>query len=230
MSSDYHHPNPIIDILRRVEPFATMRRRAREARHEDAPAGKFHYRRPEFWTYISTGFISDPRFAAAYKAGKDTGSWGHEIEWRVHVSCWIAEQAAQLPGDFVECGVNRGGISRSIVEYLDFNKLDKKFYLLDTFEGFPEDMADTAATAIPEGYYTECYEAARATFAPFPGCVLIRGAVPGTLPQVATEHVAYLSIDMNSAPPETAAMEYFLAAHGYRRLDCVRRLRAPRIR
>jgi hypothetical protein len=38
---------------------------------------------------------------------------------------------------------------------------------------------------------------------------LIRGAVPQTLSQVPSSQVAFLSIDMNCAEPEVAALEYF---------------------
>ena len=38
-------------------------------------------------------------------------------------------------GDFVECGVDRGGYSLTVVRYLDFGKLAEAFYLLDTYEG-----------------------------------------------------------------------------------------------
>jgi hypothetical protein len=60
-----------------------------------------------------------------------------------------------------------------------------------------------------EGRYEECFAQVAATFAAYPNVRFIRGAVPDTLPQVAAERVAYLSIDMNCAAPEIAAGEYF---------------------
>lgn len=45
------------------------------------------------------------------------------------------ERVRNKEGDFVECGVNRGGLSRAVMHYVDFERLDKQFWLLDTFEG-----------------------------------------------------------------------------------------------
>src|ERR1017187_5492964 len=66
-----------------------------------------------------TSFLYSEKFSAAYDAGKRTGSWGTmDLRWRVFVACWAAEHARLIPGDFVECGVNRGGISRAVMEYI----------------------------------------------------------------------------------------------------------------
>lgn len=37
----------------------------------------------------------------------------------------------------------------------------------------------------------------------------IKGAIPETLPQVDSDKIAYLHIDMNCVEPEIAAVEYF---------------------
>lgn len=154
---------------------------------------------------------TDPRFQRAYKLGRATQSWGAaEVEYRCYTACWAAVQGLAIKGDFVECGVNRGGLSRAIIEYVDFAaQRDRHFYLLDTYCGFPDQFAGTAAPSIPDGYYSECYEDVRQTFALFPNVTLIRGTVPDTLSQVPSERVAYLSLDMNSAEPEIAAITHF---------------------
>ena len=56
-------------------------------------------------------FIADPKFAAAYAFGMTDGPPGRHLEWRVHVALWLAEQALQVDGDFIECGVNTGIMS-----------------------------------------------------------------------------------------------------------------------
>src|SRR5688572_14707468 len=64
-------------------------------------------------SFHNADFLKDPRFAEAYRLGEATNSWlGHQLPWRIYVLCWVAERAARLEGDFVECGVNRGGFSR----------------------------------------------------------------------------------------------------------------------
>ncbi|HEY2846595.1 MAG TPA: TylF/MycF/NovP-related O-methyltransferase [Pyrinomonadaceae bacterium] len=158
-------------------------------------------------------FMRDERFARAYWKGYETGSWGGvNIHWRAFVACWAAERAVHLEGDFVECGVNRGGLSRTVIEYVGADVFkDRKYYLLDTYEGLIEDLIseEEAKLGRKAGGYAECYDAVRTTFAPFENAVVIRGRVPETLSEVKAEKVAYLSIDMNCAEPEIAAAEFF---------------------
>lgn len=168
-------------------------------------------------TYLEDGlmtshvadFCRNRRFMSAYQKGKSTGSWsGADLRWRVYTACWAAINASTLPGDFVECGVNRGGISLSVMEYIQFNSLDKRFYLLDTYCGFPEDLASVAASANRDSY-EDCYDEVLETFKPYSQARIIKGKVPETLQQVDTDKVCYLSIDMNCAEPEIAAMQFF---------------------
>jgi hypothetical protein len=168
------------------------------------------YNQANLITFCNADALKAPLFREGYRLGKATDSWkGLEIEWRVYVICWAAAHGAKLEGDFVECGVNRGGYSRAAMHYVDFNNLHgRKFYLLDTYRGFPEEHRALAASCDLENY-AECYEAVRATFAPFPGAVVVRGKVPDTLAEVKAEKVCYLSIDMNCAEPEIAAAEHF---------------------
>src|SRR5262249_22936183 len=126
-------------------------------------AGRFNYYvHPETITYNDDGllaihkdtsFVTDPRFRATYEAGRATRSWGDlEPRWRVYVLCWAAERALGLEGDFVECGVNRGGYSLAVMRYLDFQTVSRRFYLLDTYCGFPASQRDLAASCDLDRY------------------------------------------------------------------------------
>ena len=171
------------------------------------------------WTYDTDGlrtvhncdFLKDPLFAEAYKRGKATGSWGDfDIPWRVYVVCWAAAKGRQLQGDYVECGVNKGGYSLAAMHYVNFANLpDKKFYLLDTYNGVPKEFLEEENRALVENRYSDCYDETRRTFAPFENAILVRGVVPYDLPEIKAEKVCYLSIDMNSAAPSIAAAEFF---------------------
>jgi len=98
------------------------------------------YSKDGLYTMHNSDFIKDLKFSKSYQLGKDTGSWGQsDIEWRAFVACWVADKVKTLEGDFVECGVNKGGLSRTVIDYIDFNSLDKKFYLFDTFNGLVDD-------------------------------------------------------------------------------------------
>ena len=109
--------------------------------------------------------------------------------------------------------VSSASSSLAICNYIDFNRTGKSFYLFDTFCGIPvEQMLPTERPArVSENgtMYEECYETAKRNFAPYPRAQLIRGRVPDTLNQVPIGKVCYLSLDMNIAAPEVAAIEYF---------------------
>lgn len=167
-------------------------------------------------------FLTDRRFLEAYACGAASGhrfagaeadDGALHIEWRVHTALWAATQASMLQGDFVECGVNTGILSLAICKYLDFNRLDRSFYLFDTFSGIPEDTARSASdlerVRQSNKFYFDCYELARSNFAPWPRAVLVRGKVPDTLRDTPIEAVSYLSLDMNVPQAEVAALGHF---------------------
>lgn len=174
--------------------------------------GKAAYNQDGLVSAHYPSFMDDNRFLVAYDAGRSTGSWNGELHWRAHVICWAAARGAALAGDFVECGVNRGGFALTAMKYVAFETLAKRFFLLDTFEGL------VAAQLSPEerraglrgGGYEPCYESVVRTFSPYGQAVkIVRGMIPDTLPGVDAERIAFLSIDMNSREPEIAAAEYF---------------------
>lgn len=165
-------------------------------------------------------FLDEPRFQRSYQLGMQSGhSLGMpgtvdlHIEWRVHVALWVAMQGARLEGDFVECGVNTGIMSLAICDYLDFNRLNKKFWLFDTYEGIPVEQMSAEERVIGREKFNQCYpdcfERTTANFSRWPGAMLVRGKVPDTLKDAPVECVSYLSIDMNIAEPEIAAITHF---------------------
>jgi len=188
--------------------------------------GKFAQLRPTHYhgpvTYDTDGlttsnncdFIKEPRFAKAYAAAAATNPWpDFTLQWRVYIVCWFADHVKGLQGDFVECGVNTGAYSRAVVDYIDFNRLGKKFYLLDTFEGLVASQISEEEKELGiNNYlssYRNVYEEVKLTFAPFENVELIKGRVPDTLAKCKAEKLAYLSIDMNVVEPEIAAAHYF---------------------
>lgn len=184
-----------IDLIRKLLPIHFVRK------------GPSTFAEDGLLTRHNFDFVDDPEFMRAYKAGWETGSWGGaNIRWRAHVALWAARHASGLDGDFVECGVNRGGLSRAIVEALDWTALNRDFYLLDTYCAF-----DPRFPPADVGYweYGDTYDAVKASFAGFPRIHLVKGPVPDTLEEVRTDRIAYLHIDMNTTVPETEALDYF---------------------
>jgi hypothetical protein len=170
----------------------------------------------------SVDFLADRRFTAAYRRGMDSGhaigrprgsNLDIHIEWRIHTCVWAGWHARQLPGDFVECGVNTGIMSLAVCDYVDFEQTGKTFWLFDTFDGIPLDQLteeeSRAGRGIENSLYFECYDLVQRNFALYSRARLVRGRVPETLAQAAIGDVAYLSIDMNIVDPEIAALEHF---------------------
>lgn len=168
-------------------------------------------------------FMKDPSFMKAFRLAKETGTWGDKNDyfhlgnpyWRAHTVCWVAKQAVQLEGDFVECGVFKGALARMIVDYIGFEKLQKKFYLMDTFEGLIEDQVTETEKGRGinvkkyNNFYGNSYDSVKNTFAFCDNVELIKGPIPDTLNQCPASRIAYLSIDMNCVAPEVAALEFF---------------------
>ena len=178
-----------------------------------SPKPKITYNQDGLTTVHNAGFMHDAGFIKAEKAGASTGSW-QMIHWRVHTILWAARHCTNIEGDFVECGTNKGGFARAILEYIDLSVTGKNFYLLDTFEGLPEKLlTDQEKQAGKKEHfanvYTNCYEQVLQTFANFPFVKIIKGTVPDTLENVTADRIAFLSLDMNSVVPEIAALHYF---------------------
>jgi hypothetical protein len=169
----------------------------------------------------SHSFMQDSQFIAAYARGVKAigGVDSYRWHWRIHIGLWAASVASRLDGDFVECGVNRGFLSSAIMEYLAWNALDRDFYLLDTFAGLDERFVSDRermagvlqknAENLQSGFYITGADSVRANFAEWPRARIVAGVIPETLAQVTARQVAYLHLDMNCAPPEIAALDYF---------------------
>jgi Macrocin-O-methyltransferase (TylF) len=169
----------------------------------------------------SHAFIHDARFKRAYARGVRAigGEDAYHWHWRVHIGLWAAGTGQGLEGDFVECGVNKGFLSSAIMEYLDWNSEDRDFYLLDSFAGVDERFVSDRERKngalrknienLRSGFYINNVDSVRNNFAEWPRARIVVGPVPETLREVAARRIAYLHIDMNCAPPEVAALEYF---------------------
>ena len=143
--------------------------------------------------------------------GWSKGGGVPSILWRSHVTMWAASNGLRLEGDFVECGVHTGILSMAICHYLDFNKINKKFYLFDTFQGIPMERLDETdrlqAERINSLIYFDVYEIAKRNFSTFKNVQLIKGNLPDTLDIPDLQKISYLSIDLNNARYEKETIE-----------------------
>jgi hypothetical protein len=173
------------------------------------------YNQDGLYSIHNHDFMREPRFVEAYNRGVAAAGEDYEWHWRVHVGLWAARTACRLPGDFVECGVNRGFLSSAIMADLDWDTRGRTFYLMDTFSGIePRFLSDEerrrgASERNKDGFYTHSVESVARNFAQWRNVKIIAGAIPDTLDVVDAGQIAYLHIDMNCAPPEVAALGHF---------------------
>ena len=177
--------------------------------------GPITYDTDSITTSNNSDFVNEPRFVKAYAAALQTKNGVRmSLQWRTYILCWLADHVKNLEGDFVECGVDTGAYSRAVVEYIGFKNLNKKFYLMDTYEGLvaglvTEEELEAGISQYMDNYKSKnLYERVKDTFKEF-NVEVIKGIIPGTLPLCKAEKICYLSIDMNCVAPEIAAAEYF---------------------
>ena len=136
--------------------------------------------------------------------------------WRLHTLAWAARRALSLKGDFVECGVFEGFFSAVVCEFLSFEKVDRTFWLYDTFEGFSTKY--TTAKDFGHGQLfldvaqqdyrrPRLFEAVKDRFASYPNVKVIQGILPDALDGGCPEQIAYLHVDLNSPRAEFLTME-----------------------
>lgn len=166
----------------------------------------------------SSDNLHDKRFAAAYQESLSVDDWRGtdgqvDMRWRYYMVCWFADFVKHLPGDFVECGVYKGGYAKAIMHYLPFAATGKTYHMLDTYEGLSEvhlteQERESGLFERYEKNYESCLGEVLRTFANDPVSI-IPGTVPETLAQCTAQQVCYLSIDMNCVAPEIAAANFF---------------------
>ena len=154
-------------------------------------------------------FLHDPKFMRSYEKAFEgipkhvkNPIWDLDIKWRVHICTWAATKALKLEGDFVECGVWYGILSKAMCEYVEFDKVNRNFYLFDTWGKMPGSHPH-------ENYQADIYEDVKNRFSKYKNVRLSRGLVPAVFDTVKIEKIAYLGIDMNGSIAERATPERF---------------------
>ena len=167
-------------------------------------------------TKANADFLEDPRFQEAYMAAASISNWGRSIRWRVYNLIKFAGVALGLEGDFVECGVDRGGMSLALLTYHSQVLPSRQLWLFDTFEGiFYEQMNEVEREKSPfvkksyKDRYPPIYDEVCRTFSGYSNVQIIPGTIPETLDKFSGQKVAFLHIDMNVAYPEVKVLEYF---------------------
>jgi O-methyltransferase len=181
------------------------------------------YRRlpiPPAWSYNADGlatihfspFLEDAEFSRLYDemAARWFADEVVDVRWRMWLLTRFALQARNLPGNFAEYGVYRGGCSWMV---LSTARLDpaRRLHLFDTFEGVPD--ANLTAQEREAGFAGRLSDTSAEYVAqllrpwdPIPQ--LWPGDVFDTMPGADTGELAFVHSDLNAAAPALHVLEH----------------------
>lgn len=179
------------------------------------PKKDIKYANDLLYTYHNADFIKNEKFLKLYKEVKLVGGpllENYDIQWRIHIITWFANTVKNLDGDFVDCGVNTGFCPLAVIKYVDFNTLNKKYFLFDTFCGmdakYSSDYEMERHEIMGYGKNNDLYNQVKERFINY-NVEIIKGAIPETLSIPKITKISYLSIDMNAVIPEIEALNFF---------------------
>lgn len=157
----------------------------------------------------SPPFAADEKFMALAEKDFEIAPSGiSNWHWNLMMVLRAAQQAQNLPGDFVELGVYKGHTTKFLAEYLGFDGWSKRWWLYDTFDGVPADQQDPGRNVTADSYgLSFSFEEVRDRFAPWSNIVVTKGRVPEVLAEVCPEAIAFMHIDLNNATAEVAALD-----------------------
>lgn len=119
-------------------------------------------------------------------------------------------QTQNIHGHIAECGVWRGDLSTFLMQCAP----TRRFYLFDTFEGFPKAQIESTDSRFQD---TDV-ESVRAKFPQNVDVQICKGIFPDTAKGLEQEQFAFVMIDFDIYIPTVAALEFFyprLAKGGY---------------
>ena len=156
----------------------------------------------------TTPFLEDPRFVALASKHADLlpiANW----HWNLQTVLWAARQALKLDGEFMELGVFKGHTTLFVAEYLEFQDIEKRWRLYDTFDGIPDDQLDPGWKEMNRNAYgdTFSYDEVKARFSAFSNIEVIKGRVPEILAENCPDRIAFLHMDLNNSTAEIQALD-----------------------
>jgi hypothetical protein len=120
-------------------------------------------------------------------------------------------------GAAAELGVFRGGNALAVCLGNLLLGHRRRYYLIDSFAGFPE-LSEHDPAAAAGMFRDTSYEDIRATFSRFPSARVLRGNVPEILAELDEPSYSFVYYDCDLHDPARATLDYFwprLATGGY---------------
>ena len=154
-------------------------------------------------------FIRDARFMELAEQDFEIAPSGiSNWHWNLLIVLRAVQQAAAVPGDFVELGVYKGHTTKFLADYLDFATWNRRWWLYDTFDGVPADQQDPGRNITAASYgLAFSFEEVRDRFAPWPNITVTGGRVPEVLAEGGPERIAFMHIDLNNSAAEVGALD-----------------------
>ena len=163
-----------------------------------------------------TDFMKDEKFIKNYyESAKGTH---HKIIYRAYIVNYFADYALQLfenqRGCFIELGVHKGLMTKSILLNSNFSEKNKTFYLFDTFTGIPlkninDKEIDHVKFMNKHFYDKDVYELLKKYFSKYPFVKIIKGILPDTLTRehFDIDNIHFLHIDLNNVYAEIESIK-----------------------
>jgi hypothetical protein len=157
----------------------------------------------------------EPHFLEIYKRCQDHTLTPFKAMYATYKAASYVAKAG-IAGDFVECGVWKGGSSMiAALAFMEFRSLNRKLYLYDTYEGMPDigsrdenfgespfQFAMNLTTGLRGGHagifyasLEEVHRNMKSTGYPEENVLLVKGMVEDTIPSVVPEQISFLHLD-----------------------------------
>lgn len=159
-------------------------------------------------SYLADNLFTWGRSNSLFEDGPFRNAWESNVQndadraiaWRRYILACAAYHCAQLPGDFVECGVYRGTGIKTVIDYFGKDNFTKTFWGYDTFDYNPVEGHKF------EGQEDGMFEQIKQRFDGYNQVKLVRGLLPQSLQDKSPAQISYLHIDLNSAQYEIAVL------------------------
>jgi len=129
----------------------------------------------------------------------------------------FAAHCCNLSGDFVECGVYRGGTAYLIAETMKLKGGGDTLHLFDTFEGMPSIAAADPSAHRPGDFGRTSLSEVRAFLSAFDFVRYYPGRIPETLGPLNSFRFAFVHVDVDLYDSAKSSCEFFydrLVNHG----------------
>ncbi|HUB25876.1 MAG TPA: TylF/MycF/NovP-related O-methyltransferase [Tepidisphaeraceae bacterium] len=137
---------------------------------------------------------------------------------RCYILWRTLKQALRIEGDFVECGVFRGGTALLAASTISQQSGgERKLHLFDSFRGLPSDTNSSERFSAGDFSRTSVSEVS-AILSPYPLVSIHPGFIPGTFADAPVRAIAWAHVDVDLYQSVTDCIEWIyphLAAGGY---------------